>query len=80
MKILDEKIRALSSKGTSKNLLELVEAIKSTVADVRTPLKVKPDIENEVRLGIIEALDLYIAEPLRTLRGELERPNPDEMT
>lgn len=78
MEKIDEKIRLLSKGRTGKNLIDVLEDIKQKVADIRTPLKIKAEIANEVRLGIIEALDLFLVEKLKVLSGELEAPDPNE--
>lgn len=70
----NEKLKILGKGRTGKLLLELCEEIKMKVADIRTPMKVKAEIENQVRLGVIEALDIYLVEPLKVLNGFVEPP------
>ena len=70
----NDKLITLGKGRGSKLLLELCEEIKMKIADIRTPLKVKAEIENQVRLGVIEALDIYLVEPLKVLNGAVEPP------
>ena len=73
--ISKDSIDLLSKGRYGKILIETLEQIKSEVADVRNPLKVDKNIENEVRLGIIESLDGLLVEKLKIIRREL---NPSE--
>lgn len=75
---MQEKLRRLSKGRTGRDILEVLEAVKAKVADIRTPLKVKREIENEVRLGIIEAIDMLLVEPLKINSGEIDPPDPNE--
>ena len=70
----NDKIAILGKGRGGKLLLELLEEIKMKVADIRTPMKVKSEIENQVRLGVIEAIDIYLVEPLKILSGAVEPP------
>lgn len=65
-------------KDTRELLLKAFEEIKQKVADIRTPLKVKAEIENQVRLGVIEAIDIYLVEPLKVAGGKVEPPDRNE--
>ena len=75
---MDQKILSLSKGRTGKLLIEVLEDVKRQVADIRTPIKIKPEIANEVRLGIIEALDTFLVEKLKIAAGELDLPDPNE--
>ena len=75
---MQEIIRQLAKGKTGKNILILLEDVKRQVADIRTPLKVERAIENEVRLGIIEALDTFLVEKLKIVAGDLEEQDPNE--
>ncbi len=72
------KLELISKGRTGKTLLEVLEGVKQKVADIRTPITVRPEIQNEVRLGIIEALDSFLIEKIRIFHGEIEAPNEDE--
>lgn len=74
---MSAKLNRLSKGTTGKLLLEVLEEVKQTVADIRTPMTVKGD-QNEIRLGIIEAIDSFLVEPLRVNRQELEPQDNDE--
>jgi hypothetical protein len=75
---MNEKLRRLAKGTTGKLLREVLLEAQQKVADIRTPLKVKPDIENEVRLGIIEAIDVLLLEPLLVAGGNYEPQDPNE--
>lgn len=75
---MDERIRQLAKGKQGKNLIAVLEDIKRQVADIRTPLKVSREIENEVRLGIIEALDSFLVEKLKVVSGEIEQYDANE--
>lgn len=75
---MDKKIETLSKGRYGKVLIEVLEEIKMKIADIRTPIQVRSEIQNEVRLGIIECLDTFLVEKLKVLSGELEEPDPNE--
>lgn len=75
---MKDKLELLSKGRTGKTLLEVLENVKRQVADIRTPLKIRAEISNEVRLGIIEAIDLFLVEKLKIYNGELDRPDDRE--
>lgn len=75
---MQEKISQLAKGRTGKTLVEVLENIKREIADIRTPLKIRKEIENEVRLGIIEALDVFLVEKLKIASGELNPPSADD--
>lgn len=75
---MNDKIKILAKGRGGKLLLEVCEEMKRKIADIRTPMKVKSEIENQVRLGMIEAIDIYLVEPLKVAGGVVEPPNPNE--
>lgn len=75
---MQDKINTIARGRTGKNLLELLDLIKKEIADIRTPLKIRKEIENEVRLGIIEAIDIFLVDKIRVSMGEVTPPNEDE--
>lgn len=75
---MNDEIRQLAKGRAGRNLIKVLEDVKRQVADIRTPLKIRKEIENEVRLGIIEALDMFLVEKLKVMSGELESPDPNE--
>jgi len=75
---MDRIIQQLARGKTGKNLLEVLEDVKRRVADIRTPLKVPGEIENAVRLGVIEALDSFLVEKLKIYAGDINEPDPNE--
>lgn len=75
---MKDKLEMLSKGRTGKTLLEVLEDVKRQVADIRTPLKIKPEISNEVRLGIIEAIDIFLVDRIRVLGNIVEAPDPNE--
>lgn len=75
---MENKLQQLARGKTGKNLLEVLEDTKRRVADIRTPLKVPSEIENAVRLGIIEALDSFLVEKLKIYAGDINEADPNE--
>lgn len=75
---MEEKLQQLAKGRSGKNLIEILEEIKQKVADIRTPIAVRGEIANEVRLGIIEAIDTFLVDKLKIYSGVLEAPDPDE--
>ena len=75
---MDKKLESLAKGRYGKLLIEVLEEIKTKTADIRTPIKVRSEIQNEVRIGIIECLDTFLVEKLKILAGELEEPDPNE--
>lgn len=80
MKLTDQELKKLKglAKGTKGTfLIEYLQRVKDDVADIRSTLKVKPEIEREVRLGICEVIDELLIEPLKrhALEKELEQDN-----
>ena len=76
---MDERIRALARGRQGKNLVEVLKDMQREIADIRTPMKnIRPEIVNDVRLGIIEALDVFLIDKLKVVSGELEAPDPNE--
>jgi len=70
----------LLAKSEYANLVfEILEDVKQQIADIRTPLNVRKDIENEVRLGVIEILDSLLINKLKVLAGKVA-PELDENT
>lgn len=75
---MKDNLKILAKGRGGKLLLEVIEEMKRKVADIRTPMKVKSEIENQVRLGVIEALDIYLVEPLKVAGGLVELPDRNE--
>lgn len=75
---MENKLKAISRGRSGKLLLEVLEETKDAVANIRTPLKVRKEIENEVRLGIIEAIDVFLVEKIKVLRGANEAQDVNE--
>lgn len=69
-----ENLKILAKGRGAKLLLELCEDIKRQVADIRTPMKIKSEIQNEVRLGTCDIIDMYLVEPLKQLSGVGDPP------
>lgn len=74
----ESNLKILSKGRSGKLLLEVCEEIKRKVADIRTPLKIRAEIQNEVRLGIIEALDTFLVERVKLLGGLVDPQDPNE--
>lgn len=72
------KYQILAKGRNGKMLLELLEDVKREVADIRTPLKIRPEITNEVRLVIIEAVDIFLVDRLKCLIGDIAPPDVNE--
>lgn len=75
---MNDKLARLAKGPNGRILLEVLEDTKRQIADIRTPLKVKPELANEIRLGIIEAIDTFLVEKLKIASGEISPPNPNE--
>jgi len=75
---MNNKFEKLARGQYGRILLEVLEDTKRQVADIRTPMKIKPEIANEVRLGVIEALDIYLVDKLKVLTGEINPADPNE--
>jgi hypothetical protein len=75
---MNDKLQQLAQGRRGKAIIEALQEVQKQVADIRTPLKIRPEIANEVRLGIIEALDTFLIEKLRVYSGEIDPPNPNE--
>lgn len=74
----DGNLKILSKGRSGRLLLEVCEEIKRKVADIRTPLKIRAEIQNEVRLGIIEAIDSFIVERVKVFSGAIDPQDPNE--
>ena len=75
---MNDKFETLAKGRYGKTLLEVLEETKRKVADIRTPLKIRPEIANDVRLGIIECIDIFLVDKLKVLSGELQPGDPNE--
>lgn len=69
-----KKLTALAKSGHGKFLVEYLEKLKHSVADVRNPLHVAAELEKPVRLGICEKVDELLIEPLKVNRGDYKKP------
>jgi hypothetical protein len=76
--MIDEKIKRLAKGRYGEDLIEILKGVQSVIADVRTPIKSRPEIANEVRIGIIEALDVFLIDKLRIMSGEISPPDLNE--
>jgi hypothetical protein len=75
---MEDKLKVLAKGRNGKMIVEVLEEVKRKVADIRTPLKIRKEIENEVRLGIIEAIDMFLVEKLKVLSGVVEPQDANE--
>jgi len=75
---MESKLKTLSRGRTGKLVIEVLEEVIRDVADVRTSLKVKPELENQVRLGIIEILEERLVDKLKVLTGKITPPEINE--
>jgi hypothetical protein len=76
--MMEDTLKILAKGRNGKLIRELLEEVKRKVADIRTPLKIKREIENEVRLGVIECLDIFLVEPLKVASGVVEPQDANE--
>jgi len=69
---LDKRLQRLSKGTTGRILRETLEEVCRIVADVRTPLtqNVKPEIQNEVRLGVIDCIESFLLAKIRIYSGD----------
>lgn len=75
---MDEKIKNLAKGKSGRNLIEVLEEVKAKVADIRTPIKIRAEIQNEVRMAVIECLDLFLIEKLKIMSGSVNPQDPNE--
>ena len=76
---MEDKIKQISKGRTGKYIIEVLEGLKSIVADVRTPMKIQDKaIENTVRIAVIEAIDTFFIEKMKVYNNELEKPEVNE--
>lgn len=75
---MESNLKVLSKGRSGKLLLEVCEEVKRRVADVRNPIKAKLEIQNEVRLAVIEVIDSMLVEKIKVLSGEVSPPNKNE--
>jgi hypothetical protein len=58
-------------------LIKIFEAIKSEIADVRTPLVIDTTNEKEVRLATIKAIDVYLIDQFKARSADYEGGEDD---
>lgn len=75
---MNDKLEKLAKGQYGKILIGVLEGVMNEVADVRTIIRVKPEIENAVRMGIIQILQEKLVDKLKVLKGELGPPDPNE--
>lgn len=63
--MIDLKTLSATVKGTQ--LYEFLDEVKLSVADIRRPIDVKPEIEIEVRKAVCEVIDEMIVQRLKTV-------------
>lgn len=64
------QLRALAQSTKGTFLMEYLQKVKDEVADIRSNLKVKPEIEREVRLAVCDVIDELLIQRLSTLANE----------
>lgn len=72
-----KKLKSLARGTKGTFLIEFLERIKSEVADIRSELKVKPELEREVRLAVCDVIDELLIANLQRYAQELEPANDD---
>lgn len=80
MKFTDQELKKLKglAKGTKGTfLIEYLERVKNEVADIRSELHVKPELEREVRLAVCNVIDELLIEPLKRHAQDTELPQDD---
>lgn len=75
---MNDKLARLAKGQYGNMLIEVLRDVQDQVADLRTIVKVKPEVEREVRLATIELIDSLLIQRLQVLAGELAPPNPNE--
>lgn len=73
-----ENLQILSKGRSGSLLLEVCEGLKREIADIRTPLQVKAEIENQVRLALIGLIDTHLVNKIKGYRGEVKPQFPEE--
>lgn len=76
-KDLHKHIKQMARTDTGIILIKIFEAIKSEIADVRTPLGIKTENEKDVRLSTIKAIDVYLVEPFKARAADYEGGDDD---
>lgn len=74
---MTEKLKSISKGRRGELFREVLAEVIGQVADVRTALNVKPEIQNEVRLGVIQVLE-ELQEDSRAAGYELDGVDPNE--
>lgn len=72
MKIKNDKFKTVAGGTRGQYLLEYLEEVKREVSDVRNPLKVKPEIDREVRLAVCDVIDDLLVAKIKFYRGTVE--------
>jgi hypothetical protein len=68
-----EKLEMIAQGTTGKFLVEYLEQMKLYVADVRTELDVRPEVEKEVRLATVDLIEQLLCSKLRILGNPPEK-------
>lgn len=71
---LKKRLTTFSKSAHAEILYEYLEFVKQQVSDIRRPMKVKPEIEKEVRLGVCEVIDDLLIKSIQHLNQELDPP------
>jgi hypothetical protein len=76
---METKLQLLAKSSDVKLLLEVLNEVKDKIADVRTKILVKPELENAVRLGTIQMIDEHLVDKLKVISGVIkEKPDVSE--
>lgn len=72
---MDNKFAKLAKGSTGKLLIELLKDVQNKVADIRTPMSVKQEHEQLIRLGVIQVIEEQLIAKLLMHSGELAPPD-----
>jgi hypothetical protein len=67
-----KKLRSLAKSSAAEYLYEFLELVKADVADVRTKMNVRSEVEKEVRLGVCDVIDDLIVNTIKRFGTETE--------
>lgn len=75
---MESKLKTLARGRTGKLLLEVLQELTDKVADVRTPIGCKPELENQVRIATIKVIEEQLVEKIKILTGDISPPDKNE--
>lgn len=70
-------MKDIANSGLAPKVIEELEKLVTKVSDIRFPMTVRADIENDVRRAVCSVIEEELIKPIKRLKGDVQESKDD---